>query len=745
MSQETLLGSAIVRPGHERDEACHAHGDACHERARIAAARIVAYDLPDRTPTQRARMLHRMGLTRIVWDWREEHTLAFHEELDALAAHDVTVTGLWCPMPLPADDSELGLIDPHVRVHLDEMTRRGLTPDLWTCVEFGDEGRPERLGTWVQREQVTRVASHLEPLTRRAADAGMRVALTNHLGWFGEPENQIEVIEELAGRGLTNVGLAYQLQHGHSHVDRFDSLMETMRPHLLSLALSGVDADAVETGRKILPWGAGRLDRRLAHAVMRSGWHGQLAVQGHSADDAHDRLLDSIEGVEWMIDRWQGVRHPRPVPRIATPAWPQPAGVAPPYMGTSTLGRHARRARVATGEIAPTLARVRTSPPEPAPITLPPGGSRAADAVAGSRRARTQASAPSAATPSRFAPRDPEGATVLGGAFGALAAMRSARSWLSADTPALPPTPLPQDQGAATDGLPWPTHAAAVDPRSRIAADFPVSLLRETPAAEADYAPLSSDADNDAHGPRDLPLRISKREVSLEAPDPYTGALHALLIHLERVGFRGAPRSFGWDANGRHLVEWVSGTRADHPDAPAEALDPARIGRFLRELHDALESFVPPADAMWFDGLPGPGGSIVIHQDIAPSNLVVAEDGRLVAIDWDAAAPGSRLWDLAHAVHAFAPLHGDGFDLVTSAIRMRDLVDGYGLTQSERERLVPLLGLRSERMYEYLDSMRATGQSPWIELWEMGVGTVWERDAEWIRANTVHWRTALLS
>ncbi|WP_284329464.1 sugar phosphate isomerase/epimerase family protein [Demequina litorisediminis] len=280
MSQEAILGDASMRPGQRQSDACHAHGDACHERVRIAAARLVAYDTPERTPVQRARMLHRMGLTGIVWDWREEHTLALHEELDVLAAHDIEVRGLWCPLPLPATDAHLGEIDPHVRVHLDEMTRRGLTPDLWTCVEFGDEGRPERLGTWVHRARVIRVADHLEPLTRRAADAGMRVALTNHLGWFGEPEHQIEVIHELAGRGLTNVGLAYQMQHGHTHVDRFDALMETMAPHLLALALSGIDADGVDTGRKILPWGAGRLDRRLAHAVMRSGWHGQPGCAG---------------------------------------------------------------------------------------------------------------------------------------------------------------------------------------------------------------------------------------------------------------------------------------------------------------------------------------------------------------------------------------------------------------------------------------------------------------------------------
>jgi Ser/Thr protein kinase RdoA (MazF antagonist) len=135
---------------------------------------------------------------------------------------------------------------------------------------------------------------------------------------------------------------------------------------------------------------------------------------------------------------------------------------------------------------------------------------------------------------------------------------------------------------------------------------------------------------------------------------------------------------------------------------------------------------------------------MIIHQDISPSNIVVTPDGRLVAIDWDAAAPGTRLWDIAHAAHAFAPLARGGLDPESAADRLRRFADGYGLSEAQRAELLPLLAARSERMYEYLDAMRVTGESPWIELWERGVGTVWKSDAQWIRENEPHWRDALL-
>lgn len=39
-----------------------------------------------------------------------------------------------------------------------------------------------------------------------------------------------------------------------------------------------------------------------------------------------------------------------------------------------------------------------------------------------------------------------------------------------------------------------------------------------------------------------------------------------------------------------------------------------------------------------------------------PWDLVAADESRWAFIDWDAVGPGSRLWDVAHALHGFIPL-----------------------------------------------------------------------------------------
>ncbi|WP_308196833.1 phosphotransferase family protein [Arthrobacter bambusae] len=71
----------------------------------------------------------------------------------------------------------------------------------------------------------------------------------------------------------------------------------------------------------------------------------------------------------------------------------------------------------------------------------------------------------------------------------------------------------------------------------------------------------------------------------------------------------------------------------------------------VRAIHDASESFVPPRDARWNVAISSPGEELICHNDLAPWNLIIGD--RWTFIDWDAAAPSTRLWDLAYAAQAF--------------------------------------------------------------------------------------------
>ncbi|MBP2435613.1 epoxide hydrolase N-terminal domain-containing protein [Microbacterium amylolyticum] len=87
----------------------------------------------------------------------------------------------------------------------------------------------------------------------------------------------------------------------------------------------------------------------------------------------------------------------------------------------------------------------------------------------------------------------------------------------------------------------------------------------------------------------------------------------------------------------------------DAPQLDHAAL--ARVGRMIREIHDASVN-VPLSGGNDDDVLiPAPHVDLFCHNDLAPWNLVLGD--RWVFIDWDSAGPSSRIWDLAYAAQSF--------------------------------------------------------------------------------------------
>ena len=96
---------------------------------------------------------------------------------------------------------------------------------------------------------------------------------------------------------------------------------------------------------------------------------------------------------------------------------------------------------------------------------------------------------------------------------------------------------------------------------------------------------------------------------------PATPAVEAVLRHLERVGFAGAPRALGRDEQGRQVLEYVEGPLA-HASPPMTAAELGRVGRLVRGLHEALDSFEPPADARWEVAIAPDREELVCHHDL---------------------------------------------------------------------------------------------------------------------------------
>ncbi len=186
-------------------------------------------------------------------------------------------------------------------------------------------------------------------------------------------------------------------------------------------------------------------------------------------------------------------------------------------------------------------------------------------------------------------------------------------------------------------------------------------------------------------------------DIVVRETGPWAPAVHALLRHLQRVGFDGAPRVIGtgFDAVGRETLSYIEGETVN----PAPWSDDAMValGRLIRGLHDATTSFRAPADAIWrpwFGRALDGSGCIIGHCDAAPWNIIARHGKPVALIDWEVAGPVDRLTEIAMASWVNAQLYDDDVaamnGLPDAAGRMRQVrlfVDAYGLRTRERKQL----------------------------------------------------------
>ena len=119
----------------------------------------------------------------------------------------------------------------------------------------------------------------------------------------------------------------------------------------------------------------------------------------------------------------------------------------------------------------------------------------------------------------------------------------------------------------------------------------------------------------------------------------WTPAVHALLRHLEAVGFDGSPRVLGFDEQGREVLSFLPSEVASRRSAPRTEEAAFALGRLLRRYHQAVSGFVPPEDAVWRLGRHPSPGTVICHNDVNPGNVVYMNGRPYGLINWVVAGP----------------------------------------------------------------------------------------------------------
>jgi thiamine kinase-like enzyme len=146
-------------------------------------------------------------------------------------------------------------------------------------------------------------------------------------------------------------------------------------------------------------------------------------------------------------------------------------------------------------------------------------------------------------------------------------------------------------------------------------------------------------------------------------------------------------------------LSWVEGD-VPVPPYPDWVLTDAALeslGRLVRDYHEAVASFDPAGLTGWSAEWSDPaGGPVVCHNDLFPENVVLRDGAVVALIDFDMAAPGRALWDLAIAAEEWVPLHAPGarlgaLDSLDAARRIGLLARAYGLAPQRAEELLDVV------------------------------------------------------
>jgi len=232
----------------------------------------------------------------------------------------------------------------------------------------------------------------------------------------------------------------------------------------------------------------------------------------------------------------------------------------------------------------------------------------------------------------------------------------------------------------------------------------------------------------------------------LRPTGPHTPAVHALLYHVRTHGLMGVPGVVGIDPDGRERLLYIAGEVALPPFPTWSLTDRVlvTITKLLHRYHEAASGFPIPADAAWNTELadPTPGPSpVVCHNDVCPENVVFRSASATALIDFDFAAPGRRVWDIAAMARMCAPIETaedaarTGRGTLNPVRRLRVVADAYGLDEPGRHDLLDALTTQINQGSEFVRRRVEAGEPAFVAMWESTGGQArYDRRQAWFEA-----------
>jgi hypothetical protein len=238
----------------------------------------------------------------------------------------------------------------------------------------------------------------------------------------------------------------------------------------------------------------------------------------------------------------------------------------------------------------------------------------------------------------------------------------------------------------------------------------------------------------------------------LRPSNRHSRTIHRFLSALRAAGFEGASEPIAIDGDGRERLVFIVG---DVPVPPypewAQADDAlTSIAQLMRLFHEASRR-VDTHGSTWSDEMADlAGGSIVCHNDVCLENVVFRDGVAVGLLDFDFAAPGRPLYDLAQMARMCVPVDDDisaarlEWQPADRPFRLRLVADAYGLETTDRDDLLAILAETIARGGEFLRRRVDAGDVNFIRIWnEMGGRQRFDRRRAWWAEHQEEFRRAL--
>ena len=205
--------------------------------------------------------------------------------LEELDKNDLRMFAVYLGANIDADQPSYG---PELKEAIEVL--KGRNSILWLFVQ-SRKFKPS------QTEGDARAVEVIREISDMAAEAGLRVALYPHTGfWLEKVEDAIRVAKKVDRR---NVGITFNLCHWLRTEDEKNMrlLITSAMPHLFVVSINGADSGGKDWKQLIQTLDRGTFNiGRFLRTLKRSGYTGPIGFQGYGiGGDAYDNLKRSMD------------------------------------------------------------------------------------------------------------------------------------------------------------------------------------------------------------------------------------------------------------------------------------------------------------------------------------------------------------------------------------------------------------------------------------------------------------------